>query len=428
MLRRDFLQSVLQSVPAAAVAATITRDTSAAPARAIPAMPAVNTGSGLNLKITDIKVKKVRLVKELGFIVPRPGMGGDGKRRFSVGGETITEISTDQGITGFGPGVSPAMLRTAQELLIGKDPLQINDHAYNLYNPGNGGANIEIALWDLIGKAANVPLYKLWGGTNGQLMPYASQSAVGTPEERARMAQTVKGLGWQAIKFRTHFPTLKEDVQLVEQTRKVMGSDFVIMCDANQAGNYPDGYGGGPVRWDFQRAMDTAREYQRLGVFWLEEPLPRWDFEQLAKLNKNLTMMTAGGEGSRGLHEWRWMLEQEVFDIMQFEVTIIGPVIARQIAALAQARDKFCVGHVSQGLGTICSGHLAASWPNAPSLSSTWPDGPTWEIFYEPPVADIFQEWSIYENPPIIDKDGYIKLPDAPGLGVTIKADLIQDA
>jgi D-galactarolactone cycloisomerase len=320
------------------------------------------------------------------------------------------------------------MLRTAQELLIGQDPLQINDHAYNLFNPGSGGASVEIALWDLIGKAANVPLYRLWGGVNGKLMPYASQTALGTPEERARMAQTVKSLGWQAIKFRTHFPTLNEDIQLVEVTRKTVGNDFHIMCDANQAGGFPDGFGGGPTRWDFKRAMDTALEYQRMNVYWLEEPLRRWDFEQLAKLSKNLTMMTAGGEGSRGLHEWRWMLEQEVFDIMQFEVMLVGPTVGRQVAVLAQARDKFCLPHVGEGLGTICAGHLAASMRNVPLLSATWPEGPTWEVFYEPPVGDVFQQWSIYENPPTIDKDGYIKLPDAPGLGLTIKSDLIQDA
>jgi D-galactarolactone cycloisomerase len=396
-------------------------------AAAAPSAVYAQATKSLKLKITDVQVKKIRLVKDLGILVPRPGMA-QMRRPFRVGGETITVVTTDGGVTGYGPGVPPETLARARELLIGKDAFRIDEHAYNLFNPGAGGANVEIALWDVIGKAANLPLYRLWGGVNDRLMPYASQSTVGTPQERARMAQTVRSQGWRAIKFRTHFPTLKEDVALVEETRKLMGDNIAIMCDANQAGNFPDGYGGGPVRWDLKRAIDTAREYQRLNVFWLEEPLPRWDFEQLAQLNSQVDMLMAGGEGSKGLHEYRWMLEQDVFDIMQFEITLIGPTVARQVAALARSRDKLCVGHVSQGLGTICSGHLAASWPNAPKLDPVWPNGPTWEIFYEPPVADINQMWSIYEQAPRIDKDGYMQLPDAPGLGLTIKPDLIQDA
>ncbi len=76
---------------------------------------------------------------------------------------------------------------------------------------------------------------------------------------------------------------MKEDVALIEQTRKLMGDDFIILTDANQAGDGPDGANAGPVRWDYKRALDTAREYARLGLYWLEEPLPRWDFDQLAR-------------------------------------------------------------------------------------------------------------------------------------------------
>jgi len=410
MQRREFLQSTM----AAAAAFSAMSST------------AVAQGQALKLKITDIKVKKIRLVRELGSVPQRSGLP---PTRPTVGGGTFVEISTDGGITGYGPGVPPGTLARAKELLIGKDPFLISDHAYNLYNPGLGGANVEIALWDVIGKALNMPLWKVWGGQHDALMPYASQHSVGTPEERAHMAQRVFHDGWRAIKFRNHFPTLREDVALIEATRKVMGPDFHIMCDANQAGNFPDGWGGGNVRWDLTRALQCAKEYDRLGVFWLEEPLPRWSFEELARITSSVPMLTAGGEGSRGLHEYRWMLEQQALDVMQFEVTLIGPTIARQLSQLAAARDKYCVGHVSEGFGTLCSGHLAASFSNSPRLNDNYPSGPTWEIFYEPPVADIFAMWEIYEQAPTIDKaTGLMRLPDAPGLGVTIKKDLILDA
>jgi L-alanine-DL-glutamate epimerase-like enolase superfamily enzyme len=319
------------------------------------------------------------------------------------------------------------MLSTARELLIGTDPLDVQQMARLLFNPTGGGANVEIALWDLVGKVLELPLYRLWGGRDGKLMPYASQWSTGTPEERARMAQTVKERSWRAIKYRAHFPTVKEDIALVEQARRMIGEDFIIMCDANQAGEAPDGWNPGPVRWDYQRALATAREYQRLGVYWLEEPLPRWDFDQLAQLSREGGVRLAGGEGSKGLHEYRSMLERGSLDIIQFEIGLVGPTIARQITTLAAAFDKPCVSHVGFGLGVFCAGHLNASLQNAVFLGPTYGTGPTWEVFYEPPIVDAEQMWSVYENAPHIDKDGYLQLPDAPGLGVTIKSDLIQD-
>jgi L-alanine-DL-glutamate epimerase-like enolase superfamily enzyme len=139
-------------------------------------------------------------------------------------------------------------------------------------------------------------------------------------------------------------------------------------------------------------------------------------------------MMTAGGESSQGLHEWRWYLDQKCLDIMQFDVGVVGPTIGRQIAMLAASHDKTCVGHVSDGLGQMCTGHLIASWPNAPSLTDDYPGIPTWEIWYEPPAADTIKTWEVYENPPVMEKStGIVRLPDAPGLGLAYKADLIQD-
>jgi L-alanine-DL-glutamate epimerase-like enolase superfamily enzyme len=325
------------------------------------------------------------------------------------------------------------MLNVARQRLIGADPLDVQHLARLLYNPGGtfnsigSGANVEIAIWDLVGKMLEIPLYRLWGGRDGKLMPYASQWSTGTPEERARMAQTVRAHNWRAIKFRSHFPTMKEDVALIEQTRKLMGEDFIILTDANQAGDGPDGANSGPVRWDYKRALDTAREYARLGLYWLEEPLPRWDFDQLAQLRRAANVRLAGGEASTGLHQYRDMLERDSLDIIQFEISVVGPTIARQITTLAAAYDKPCVAHVGFGPGVFCAGHLNASLQNAVFFGPTNGTGPTWEVFYEPPAIDIDQIWSVYENAPRLDKDGYMQLPDAPGLGVTIKQDLLQD-
>jgi len=398
----------------------------AAAAAAATAIPALAAAGRPKVKITDVQVKRIRVIKELGKV--------QSGRAYTVGGDLVTLIQTDAGLTGIGPGVTPAMLNVARQRLIGADPLDVTRLARLLFNPGGtfnsigSGANVEIAIWDLIGKMLDIPLYRLWGGRDGKLMPYASQWSTGTPEERARMAQTVRARGWRAIKFRSHFPTMKEDVALIEQTRKLMGDDFIILTDANQAGDGPDGANAGPTRWDYKRALDTAREYARLGLYWLEEPLPRWDFDQLAELRRASNVRLAGGEASTGLHEYRGMLEKDSLDIIQFELTVVGPTVARQIATLAAAYDKPCVAHVGFGPGVFCAGHLNASLQNAVFFGPTYGNGPTWEVFYEPPALDIEQIWSVYENAPRMDKDGYMQLPDAPGLGVTIKQDLLQDA
>ena len=395
--------------------------------------PALAAAGRPKVKITDVQVKRVRVIKELGSLPVPPGSRTPG-RSYRVGGENVTLITTDAGLTGIAQGVSPAMLAIARQRLIGADPLDVQQLAVGLYslaggfNPTFGGANIEIALWDLAGKVLEMPLYRLWGGRDGKLMPYASQWTTGTPEERARMAQTVREKNWRAIKFRAHFLTIKDDVAVVEQTRKVMGNDFIITADANQAGEAPDGSNQGAAHWDYSRALTTAREYERLGVYWLEEPLARWDFDGLAKLNHAVNLRLAGGEGSRGVHEYRGMLEKDSLDIIQFEVCLIGPTLARQVAALAAAYDKPCVSHAGFGPGVICAGHMNASLQNGVFFGPTRGTGPTWELIHEPPVIDIEQMWTIYENAPRLDKDGYMQLSNKPGLGVTIRRDLLQDA
>ena len=275
---------------------------------------------------------------------------------------------------------------------------------------------MEIALWDLMGKAANQPLYRLWGAAKTRVMPYASQHTLGTPAERAHMAVTVQGQGWKAIKLRSSFPTMKEDVLLVEEVRKAVGDDFIIMCDANKAGNLPGSDGPNWAPWDFRRAVDTAREYQRLNVYWLEEPLPRYDFDELAELSRLVQMPIAGGEDNHGLHEFHWMLEKRCFDIVQPEVISEGPAMMREIADLAAAYDKLIVPHYGfVALGTLCALHLVCSWPHAPTL----------EVIHEPPIGDYKYLWSQFTEPILLDQDGYVSPPDGPGLGVTINPDLI---
>ena len=191
-----------------------------------------------------------------------------------------------------------------------------------------------------------------------------------------------------------------------------------IVVDANQAQSpgtvRPQ---RGPV-WDFRRALDTARALQELDVRWLEEPLDRYDWEGLAKLCDAVEIPIAGGENNRGLHEFRWMIERNVYDIIQPDALVSeGISQLRKVAALAEMHRKLFIPHHGRGgLGFVAHLHLCAALPNAPYV----------ELFHEPPAhsAALFQR--LLAEPLLPDENGDILVPQKPGLGVELNPDLVK--
>ncbi len=370
------------------------------------------------LKITDIKVIPLRVIREAGELETAWDPGRKSKQ--TVGGGSFVEVSTDQGITGIGPGMDAQYLPAVKQHLLGKDPFAVEEHAHVLRYyvhsaPYQGTTGVDVALWDIIGKASNQPLYRLWGGTRDKVVPYASMMLLSTPEERADLAQRLAGEGWKAIKLRMHHQTIKDDIRTVEAVKKAVGDRMTIMVDANQAqssGTWQPG-----VLWDLRRAVETARELQRLGVYWLEEPLPRFAFDQLAELAQKVEIPLAGGENNRGLHEFRWMLEQNVYSVLQPESMVLDGITAlRKVGTMAEAYGKKVVPHHGGGsLGVIAHLHLVASWPNSPFL----------EMLHDPPVADYHNRWATMAGAPEVGRDGFIAVPQGPGLGVDVDRSLI---
>ena len=386
---------------------------------ALPLLVPKTTGAA-QFKITDVRLIKIRLVEDVGTVPRRVGAGLAGGLQVAIGGFTVTEVHTDQGLVGIGPGIEPGALERVKGLLVGQDPFDINRHADVLYAPQRTwGAPVEIALWDLLGKATDQPLYKLWGGLRDRILPYAAMWGISTPEERAEKAALIKAEGWRAIKLRSGFNTLRDDIRLVEEVRKAVGDDFHILTDGNKAPGDADASGENPTLWNFKRAADTAREYQRLNVYWLEEPLPRYAYDQLGELNRLVEIPMAGGEANWGVHEFRWLLEQGCFDILMPEIIRLGPLMSRTVSTLAAAFNKQSSPHGApreRRLVSICGMHLAASMPNVPIL----------EFIHEPPIGDLFAGWSVFETAPVLDEDGLMKLPEGPGLGVAFRPDLID--
>ena len=382
----------------------------------LPLLPASVLGV-VQARITDVRLRRLRVEREVGTYPDWVG----GTRRSTIGGGTILEIQTDQGVSGMGPGLGEDMLPQIRSVLIGQDPFDITRLAEQLLARASfsygGPASADIALWDLIGKLADQPLYKLWGGGRDRVPPYSSMLSLGTPRERAETALALKEEGWQAIKYRCSFPTLKEDIALIEETRKLVGDEWVIMADGNKAGmTYTSGRG---VPWTFARAADTALAYQDMGVYFLEEPLPRYEFDAIAELNELCHMQIVGGEGNHTLREFQWLLERGCYDTIQPEIMAEGPTAMLTMATLAKAKGKYCIPHVGDmRLGTICDLHLVASWSNAPFI----------EVFNEVPIGSYVHPFSVFEDPPTLDPEGYLPVPQGPGLGVTIRPELFEDA
>jgi D-galactarolactone cycloisomerase len=397
MYRRSFL-TALAGLPAAQLAAA------PKPAAAV--------------KITDIRIRQLKLIRDAGSLEPAWNPGG--RMSFKIGGGSFVEVHTDQGAVGIGPSIQADLLPAIKTQLVGQDPFDLEAHAAHLRYFANssarGPAGVDIALWDLVGKLCGQPLYKLWGGGRDRVPAYASMIQLSTPDERARLAEQLRAEGWKAIKLRLHYQTMREDIQLVEMVRKAVGDRMEIMVDANQAqssGTWQPG-----VQWDFQRAVETARHLQQLRCVWLEEPLPRFDFDGLAELNRLVEIPIAGGENNRPLHEFLTILRQGVFDIVQPDCMVVDGITAmRKIGVMAEAFGRRIVPHHGGGdLGTIAHLHLIASWRHSPYI----------ELLHDPPVGAYRHRFEIMENAPAVDRDGQMPLPQGPGLGVEIRRDWIQ--
>ena len=370
------------------------------------------------ISITDVRVVPLKNLESVGSIEPAWDKGGS--MHFNRGGGSFTEVHTSEGLVGIGPGMEPSIVSSVLEVVNGEDPFEIEKISQRLkYHvstlPYQGTAGVDIAIWDIIGKATGKPLYKLWGGSKNRMMPYASMILLSHPEERAELARTLSDDGWKAIKIRLHHETMQEDIRTVELVRESVGDSMEIMVDANQAqssGKWQPG-----VIWDYRRAYETGKLLQDLDVYWMEEPLQRFAFKELAQLNRSLSLPVAGGENNRGIHEFRAMVENDVYDVLQPESMVMdGITELRKIGTLAELYGKKIVPHHGGGdIGVIAHLHLVASWSHAPFL----------ELLNDPPIGSYKHKFAIFDNPPQVE-NGWIDLPDKPGLGVEIDPGFIE--
>jgi L-alanine-DL-glutamate epimerase-like enolase superfamily enzyme len=332
---------------------------------------------------------------------------------------TLVRVTTEAGVNGWAgtDGHHAATVdRDVTPYLVGQDAAAAQRHARVLRNAGDLWF-IDMAFWDIIGQVAGLPLYRLWGAARDCVRAYASSCEQGTPADRAALARHYAGLGFRAMKLRFHHERIEDDLEALDAVRTAV-PHLAVMVDANQATCLPAPEPG--VVWDYRRALRTASELEKRGVLWLEEPLARYDFDTLARLRTATPLDIAGGEYNRGLHEFRWMIERGVYDIIQGDGTVSESVSQiRKAAAMAEMFGrKFVPHHGLSGLGLAAMLHLACSIP-----------GPTWlELMYEPPgrTIETYQQLGgILRTAIQVDSDGRVRPPQAPGLGIAVDETLI---
>ncbi len=333
----------------------------------------------------------------------------------------ILKLITEDGLEGIGAAscfsedqarvLKVIVQDTIGQFLAGGDPVAVDAYANLVTRVGLmlGGRPwlVETALWDLIGKAEGKPLYRLWGGTSDDLPLYASTGEVNTVEHSPVQAIAAREAGFKAIKLRAHNADYHDDVVAVEAVRAAVGRSMKILVDANQGWSLSP---FGP-KWDYETALAYARDVAKYDIYWLEEPLDRFDFNGLARLRANAEIRIAGGEMNQGLHEFQILLEKEALDIYQPDATLAGGVLmARKVAELAREHGLTFSPHTwTTGIGFAINMHIAASVANCPIL----------EFPYEP------ASWSPQARDamltrPFLPENGFIRLPQGPGLGIEL--------
>jgi L-alanine-DL-glutamate epimerase-like enolase superfamily enzyme len=340
----------------------------------------------------------------------------------------LIKIETDEGITGWGEcspmnaRVTAAVIRhSLTKLVLDRDPFDIEAiveklfiKTYKLAGQSQAIAisGIEIALWDIMGKALRVPIYKLLGGAyRKKIRMYASSLRRDiTPQEEAdRMAGLVEKFGFTAVKVKVgnrHGFDVDaapgRSVAVVRETRARLGDDIELLVDANSGFSAP-------------RAIQLGRRLEEYNVFHYEEPCPYNDLDATAKVSAALDLPVAGAEQEWDLKRFKQILHDRVVDIIQPDLIKAGGFSScKKIAALAEAYGAVVTPHQTNPLGLIANLHFAASTPVCRYAQEYRVDPhPNWD--------------RLVRNPPVV-KDGYLYPPEEPGLGVELNEELLQQA
>ena len=336
----------------------------------------------------------------------------------------IIKIETDAGLSGWGETVAFSGIRDLIEqqygaILIGRDPLAQRSLWRELWgqNFGNGMAlgGVDIALDDLRGKALNVPVAQLYGGSlRPRVMAYASAMNYIEGENPAdyypREAVKLVGEGFRALKMRIGGQTIAQDLAAIVAVRKAVGPDIKLMADGNGA-------------YSLGTAMRMGRELEQQGFYWFEEPLPQStpDYAGYEVLTAKLDIPIAACEGLTSRGQFKEAISRRAMAIVQPDVALAGGIgECLFVAELARLWGIQCMPHCwAGGLVIAASTHFVSLLPDA-----SWSRGTEVPMLELDRVENPFRDKLFKQSVEI--KDGYVTVPTTPGLGVEVDEDQLK--
>ncbi|MDH3660376.1 MAG: mandelate racemase/muconate lactonizing enzyme family protein [Alphaproteobacteria bacterium] len=343
----------------------------------------------------------------------------------------LVEVETDEGVTGWGECFGPGNIaianktiveRVIQPLVVGDDPLDRDVIWHKVYNltrdsgqkgmPLQALSGVDIALWDIAGKVAGLPLHKLIGGAHRSSVPVYGYGMMLRRETTASMvarfkdeAAAIKGMGFQATKMKIGVGP-KDDVKLAEAVRHGVGDDFRFMADANHAYTTKD-------------AFYVGRALGELGAYWFEEPVAPEDLDGYRELRAGLDVNISGGEAEFNRWGWRALLEARGLDIAQPEVCALGGISEYlRVLALCHAHFTPVINHVwGSAIAVATNLQLLAAMPPIPGGLHPW------EPLLEFDTTDNKFRDKLLTEPldiqgQVARNQGRVHVPTGPGLGV----------
>lgn len=326
----------------------------------------------------------------------------------------LVAITTEEGITGHAfLGSSrqaadidaPALIRYLKPVVMGQDPLdreRLNQalwkRARNTTTRAVGA--IDVALWDIAGKVANLPIHKLLGSFRDRAPAYASSQVLPSAAAYAEQAAHYKALNWPAYKI--HPPQAwREDIKVAEAVRNAVGKDYTLMCDPGWCYNY-------------EEALRVGFALDDLNYYWYEDPLADQDLYNYVKLKQKLrTPVMATEYPQAGLDSYAQWIIQSATDFLRGDVAIKGGITTMmKTAHLAEAFHlNYEIHHGGNSLNNVANLHVMMAIQNAQYF----------EVF----LPDSAQKYGLVKDIEV-DATGHVHAPTGPGLGAEIDFELIK--